>query len=197
MQAKQDGKELYRDSFNNNEYYQIEDELRKLLEKANEGDVHAMYEAALLYYYGAAKEGGMISGWDYEQAMYWLKKVSESESDLKYHADNIIARLYYLGAVPGETQSYEKSFEYHVKAAPKCPYSASNQGYMMKNGIGCSCDFADVVEFYEKYTNRCDNLMMRQYAEFLANNGKYAEALEIYESMDIQSPAIRYGIGCI
>jgi len=138
LQARQDGKGLYKDSFNNNECYQLGEELQQLLKKANEGDVRAMYEVALLYYYGATNEDGTTSGWDYERAMYWLRKVSESEDELKYHADTIIARLYYLGAVPGETQSYEKSYEYHAKAAPKCPYSASNQGSMMKNGIGCS-----------------------------------------------------------
>ena len=75
----------------------------------------------MLYYYAAAKQGGKDSGWDYEQAVYWLKKVSASDDELRYHADNILGRLYYQGAVPGEAQSYEKSFEYHVKAAPKCP----------------------------------------------------------------------------
>ena len=197
LQAKQDGKGLYKDSFNNNEHYQLKDELQQLLEKANDGDVHAMYEAALLYYYAATSEDGTAPGWNYEQAMRWLKKVSQSEDDLKYHADNIIARLYYLGAVPGEAQSYEKAFVYHAKAAPKCPYSASNLGSMMKNGIGCSFDFEDVVDFYVKNANQDDNLMMRQYAEFLVSCGKYAEALEVYDSMDVQSPQIQYDIGCI
>ena len=197
LESRQDGKGLYKDSFNNNGCYQLGEDLQQLLKKANTGDVRAMYETALLYYYGAVSEDGATSGWNYEQAVYWLRKVSESEDDLKYHADTIIARLYYLGAVPGEPQSYEKAFAYHVKAAPKCQYSASNQGSMMKNWIGCSCDFHDVVEFYEKNVNRQDDLMMRQYAEFLASSGKYAEALEIYDSMEVQSPQVQYDIGCI
>lgn len=197
LQSKQDGKGLYKDSFNNNEQYQLREDLQELLKKAHEGDVHAMYEAALLYYYGATNEEGTASGWDYEQAMHWLRKVSESDDELHYHADNIIARLYYLGEVPGEPQSYEKSFEYHVKAAPKCPYSASNQGTMMKGSIGCNYDFQSVVEFYENNMNRKDDLMMRQYAEFLVSNGKYVEALDVYDEMEIQSPQIQYDIACI
>ena len=197
LESKQDGKARYKDAFNNNEQYRLEEDLQQLLQKAETGDVRAMYEAALLYYYAATNEDGTASGWDYEQAMHWLKKVSESEDELKYHAATIIARLYYLGAVPGEPQSYEKSFAYHVKAAPKCPYSASNQGSMMKSQIGCFSTFEDVVEFYEKHMNRQDNLMMRQYAEFLISSGKYAEALEVYDAMETQSPQIQYDIGCI
>lgn len=195
--AKQDGKGLYKDSSNNNEAYQIGDDLPQLLARAEQGDVRAMYEAAMMYYYGAAKHDGSTSGWDYEQAMYWLKKVSASDDDLRYHADNIIARLYYLGTVPGEPQSYEKSFQYHVRAAAHCPYSASNQGFMMRNNIGCIFGYEDIVAFYENQLNRNDSLMLRQYAEFLVNSGKYAQALEVYDSMDTQSPQIQYDIGCI
>lgn len=197
LQAKQNGKGLYKDSFNNNEQYQLGEDIQQLLEKANAGDVRSMYEAGLLFYYGATNAEGTASGWDYEQAMYWLRKVSQSDDDLKYHADNIIARLYYLGAVPGEAQSYEKSFEYHTKAAPKCPYSASNQGFMMKYGIGCSYDFAGIVDFYKNNMNQNDDLMLRQYADFLISSGKYAEALEVYESMEVQNPQVQYDIGCI
>ena len=197
LKAKQDGKGLYKESFNNNEYYQLSDDLQQLLEKAKKGDVRSMYEAALMYYYGATNADGTTSGWDYEQAMYWLKKVSASEEDYRYHADTIIARLYYLGAVPGEIQSYEKSFEYHVKAAPKCSYSASNQGSMMKNSIGCFYEFEDVVDFYENKLNRNDNLMMRQYAEFLSSCGQYKEALDVYDLMETQTPEIQYSVGCI
>lgn len=197
LQSRQDGKDLYKDSSNNNEDYQIEQDLQQLLARAEKGEVRAMYEAAMLYYYAAAKQGGKDSGWDYEQAVYWLKKVSASDDELHYHADNILGRLYYQGSVPGEAQSYEKSFEYHVKAAPKCPYSASNQGTMMKGSIGCHYDFEDVVEFYKNNMNENDNLMMRQYAEFLVSSGKYQEALEVYDAMETQSPQIQYDIGCI
>lgn len=197
LQSRQDGKDLYKDSCNNNEEYQLDAELAKLLEKAEGGDVRSMYEAAMLYYYAAKGKDGAASGWDYEQAVYWLKKVSASDDEMRYHADNILARLYYLGAVPGEPQSYEKSFEYHVKAAPKCPYSASNQGSMMKNSIGCMYDFEDIVEFYKNNMNENDNLMLRQYAEFLTGSGKYAEALDVYDMMEVQSPQIQYDIGCI
>ena len=37
LQAKQDGKGLYKDSFNNNECYQLGEDLQQLLKKANEG----------------------------------------------------------------------------------------------------------------------------------------------------------------
>ena len=197
LQSKQDGKALYKDSFNNNEQYQLKEEVKQLLEKANTGDVRAMYEAALMYYYGATNNEGTASGWDYEQAMYWLRRVAESDDDLSYQAHTIIGRLYYLGVVPGESQSYEKSFEHHVKAAPKSPFSASEQAFMMRCGLGCSCDFNDVVEFYEKNINRNNDVMMLGYAQFLTNNGKFAEALDVYDAMSAQSPQVQYNIGCI
>ncbi|MBQ8816766.1 MAG: SEL1-like repeat protein [Lachnospiraceae bacterium] len=193
--AKQDGKERYKDSFNNNERYSLKEDLNELLQAAKDGDVRAMYEVGLLYYYGATDESGSVSGWDYDKAVHWLKKVSESDHELRYHADNIIARLYYLGAMPGEPQSYEKSYEYHVKAAPKSPYSASNQVFMMRNGIGCEYDYNKIVDFYANNTNQNDDVMLRMLAEFLTKHGKYAEAMEVYDSMTVLSPEAQYNIG--
>ena len=195
--SKQDGKDLYKDSFNNNSKYNLADDLNSLLGKAKAGDVRAMYEAGLMYYYGATNEEGSMSGWDYEKAVYWLKKVSESDDEMKYHADNIIARLYYLGEMPGEAQSYEKSLEYHIKAAPMSPYSASNQAFMMRCGIGCEFDYEKIVKFYEENTNENDDVMMGALANFMVLNGKYSEAMDIYDRMTVLSPEIQYRIGCL
>ena len=105
-----------------------------------------MYEAALFYYYGATNVEGTMSGWNYEQAMYWLRKVSESEDDLKYHADTIIARLYYLGEVPGEAQSL---------------------GNLLFWGRGCKADIMKAYEMYKKAYEHgfYDGLIMKEKIE--------------------------------
>lgn len=195
--SKQDGKDLYKDSFNNNPEYNVAVDLAKLLKEAEAGNIRSMYEVGLMYYYGVTNEDGSASGWNYEKAVYWLKKVSESDDEMKYHADNIIARLYYLGEMPGEPQSYEMSYKYHEKAAPKSPYSAANQAFMMKFGVGCEFDYQSVLDFYGNHTNKKDDVMLYSLAEFLTVHGKYAEAMDVYDSMTILSPEVLYRIGCL
>ena len=113
LKSGSDGKDLYKDTFNSNPRYRVHEEFAKALEAAHAGDLKAMYDVGMMYFYGVTNGDGTVSEWDNEQAAYWLKKVAESEDELHYHAKSIIARMYYQGIMPREPQSYEKAFQYH------------------------------------------------------------------------------------
>jgi len=195
--SERGGFEQHRSEFNNNPKYRVTDEFSKTLEKAQSGDIESMYEIAMMYYYGVTNAEGNASQWDYERAAYWLKKVAESTSDLRFHAQSTIARMYYQGTMPQESQSYEKAFMFHSMAAEKSGYSAADKIYMMRNGVGCEFDYQRILDFYKENIRKGDDIAITQFAQFFAKHGRFEEALELYDSMEIVSPEADYQIGLL
>lgn len=194
--SKQDGLDSYKDAFNSNPHFQVNDVYDQLQEKAASGDVEAMYELGMMCYYGITSPEGQ-SAWDYEQAVHWLKKVSESDHPLRHHADNIIARMYYNGTVPREPQSYEKAYEYIERAAPYNGYARSQKAFHMRNGLGCEFDFEKILDFFQDGLGDGDVMMAMGLADTYIKYGKYREAMEIYDSIENLTPEISYRIGTL
>lgn len=195
--ARQDGKDLYKDAFNSNPLYRVTEDFNETLRRAKEGDVEAMYEAGMMCFYGAATETEEVSAWDYEHAAYWLKKVSASDSDLRFHADSILGRMYYQGLVPREPQSYEKAYQYHCEASEKDDFSARERAFLMRIGAGCKFDFQAILDYYRSVSDKGDDESNRALARFLASYGRFEEALDIYYSMENLSPETEYQIGLL
>lgn len=189
--------ERYKDAFNCNPEYRVEEDFAQKLAAAEAGDVKAMYDIGMMYFYGATNSEGTASDWDFEQAAYWLKKVSESDDELHYHADNVIARMYYQGSMPKEPQSYEKAFQYHKAAAPKNAQSASTQLFMMRIGTGCKFNFNEILQLYQEKTQRGDDFSIAELAAFFVKYGRFAEAMEVYESLTELSPEANYQVGLL
>jgi len=192
--SKQDGLDRYKDAFNSNPEYSVNQVFDQLLCQAKAGSVEAMYELGMMCYYGVTSAQGQ-SKWDFEQAVYWLRKVSEADHPLRYHADNTLARMYYNGTVPAEPQSYEKAMEYIERAAPYNDYARAQKAYHLREGLGCEFDFQKNLDFLKDGIGNGDNMMAMGLANFYIKYGKYTEAMEVYDSIENLTPDINYRIG--
>lgn len=196
LKAKQDGRDLYKDAFNSNPDYSVDQVFCQLSERAKAGDIEAMYELAMMCYYGVTSSEGQ-SNWDYEQAAYWLHRVSDADHPLCHEAENILARMYYNGTVPAQAQSYEKATEYIERAAPYSEYAKSQKAYHLREGIGCEFDFNKYLDFLKDGFETGDSMRAVGLANFYIKYGKYNEAMEIYDSIENLTPDINYQIGML
>ena len=197
LRSGSDGKDYYKDIFNGNPQFNVVRDFTENLARAQAGDVAAMYDVGMQYFYGATDPEGKNSAWDFEQAAYWLKKVEESDDELRFHAMNTLGRMYYQGLMPREPQSYEKSFHYHCKAAHKNGLSASEKGLMLRAGLGQDFDFEAVLSHYRENIRKGDELATMALAQFYTKYGKFEEAIELYESMSFVAPEADYQMGVL
>lgn len=196
LNSKQDGQDYYKDVYNCNPEYPVDQIFHQLLEQAKAGNIDAMYELAMMHYYGVTSAEGQ-SRWDYEQAVYWLRMVSESDHALCHEAENILARMYYNGTVPAEGQSYEKAMEYIERAAPYSEYAKSQKAYHLREGIGCEFDFNRYLDFLKEGFNTGDSMRAVGLANFYIKFGKFDKAMEIFDSIENLTPEMNYQIGMI
>lgn len=196
LHSKQDGLDRYKDAFNSNPDFSVNQIYEQLQQEAESGSVEAMYELGMMCYYGVTTAQGE-SRWDYEQAVFWLRKVSEADHPLRHDAENILARMYYNGTVPKEPQSYEKAMEYIERAAPYNNYARAQKAYHLREGLGCEFDFEKNLEFMKDGIGDGDNMMAMGLANFYIKYGKYAEAMEVYDSIENLTPDINYKIGML
>lgn len=197
LNAGQDGAETYKNVFNSNPQYRVHEDYAKILQAAQNGDVKAMYEMGMMSYFGATNADGTQSARDYEQATYWLRKVVDSGSELKYHALNILAWMYYTGIIPREPQSYQKAFEYHSAAAAGSNASVLSKGFLLRVSVGCELDVNEVMDYHRNSLQHADILGNVALAKFLTKYGYFREAFEIYESMEDHIPEAAYQLGML
>lgn len=197
LNAGQDGAETYKNVFNSNPQYRVNEDYSAILQAAQDGDVKAMYEMGMMGFYGVTNAAGTQSACDYEQAAYWLNKVVDSGDELKYHALNILARMYYMGVVPREPQSYNISFEYHRVASNVNYASAAQLGFLLREGIGCPFDVNTALEYHKSHLGEADSLVHVALAKFLTKYGYYQDAFEIYNSMENLNPEATYRLGLL
>ena len=197
IHSSPDREDIYKNVYNNNETYDIDNDFRVVFGEAQKGDVSAMFELAIMYYYGFTN-GNKSSYRDYEKAFDWLHKIASFENEYTAYANSLIARMYYGGFVPKEKQSYEKALEYHEKAAAgKCGYSSQQVAFMRKVGSGCEVDYEKTIEEAKKALENGDNTVKRHLAELYVSLGKYKEALEIYSLMENMPANDAYQVGMI
>jgi len=188
--------DIYRDTYNSNPNYSINEELPLIIEKAEKGDLRSMYELANIYYFGMA---GSTEGThrDYTSAHNWLTKIIESENEYTDYAYSMIAEMYYHGLVPRSSQSYEKSLEYHKKAGKNSGFSAREYAYLSSRGCGCDFDYETIVDNYKKAIDSGDNLAVVGLAKFYMDYGKYGEAAELYKKASNIMPDAEYQLGML
>jgi len=196
LKAQRDGNEIYKNVYNGNPDFDIKEEFKKVKQDALGGDIEAMYELAVYYYYGIVSDEDTEIECDYEKAVIWLNKVADSNHILRYNAKNLLARLYYKGIMPREAQSYEKAFELHKEAAPYDEYAATQQAFMQRIGSGCKFDYYKILEFYNE-ASITDNLAKMALAKFHTQYGEYEKAFELYDSMDVLTPEAEYRMGML
>ncbi len=189
--SKNDGTSGFRDVENSSKVFDPKQSLDDILEKAENGDENAMLCAGIYYYWGIS------AGKDERKAAKWLKKVSELNGDQASIADKFIARMYYAGSMPREEQSYEKSYEYHLKSASVDLYSAGQVGFMRSMGIGCPFEYKETEDFYLQILDRLDNPRKNTLCRFYLNHGEFRKAAEIYVTMAESYPEAAYQLGML
>lgn len=188
--------DLYRDTYNSNFEYDIVQDFNKTLVKAKSGDPKAMYEIANMYFYGFADENGQ-SNRNFAEAYKWFKFLSDSENEYTARANSMIAKMHYRGIVPREEQSYEKSLDYHKKAASQSGYSAQQLAFMLSIGAGCDFDFDIAEKEYLKAIEHGDNIAYVKLADMYVGLGKMRAAANLYEKIKDVFPDAEYKLGCM
>ncbi|HAE52536.1 MAG TPA: hypothetical protein DCG30_04705 [Ruminococcus sp.] len=187
--SKNDGINGFRDVDKSSKLFDPERSLDEILEKANNGDEKSMLHAGIYFYYG-------ISGGKNERlAALWFKKVSELNGKYAPIANKFIARMYYAGSMPREEQSYEKSYEYHMKSAAGDLYSASQVGFMQSIGSGCPYDYRKTEEYFLKILDKLDNPRKDTLCRFYITHGEFKKAAKIYSTMSESYPKAAYQLG--
>ena len=189
--SKNDGTNGYRDVDKSSDLFDPDQSLEDILKKANDGDEKAMVSAGIYYYYGIS------GGKDPRKAAEWFKKVSALYGRYTAIADRFIASLYYSGSMPREEQSYEKSYEYHVKSSYENIYSASQVGFMQSIGSGCSYDYKKTEEYFLDILDQLDNPRKDTLGRFYLAHGEFMKAAEIYEGMAESYPEAAYQLGLL
>lgn len=187
--SRNDGKNGYRDVYNSSKVFNTDKVLAETLVQAESGDVCSMLTAGIYYYYGIS------GGKDERKAAFWFKKVSITEGEYAPIADKFIARMYYAGSMPRENQSYEKSYEYHVKSAKGDMYSAGQVGFMKTIGSGCIYDYEETEQYYLSILNSLDNPRKDTLSRFYMSHGEFCKAAQIYETMAEVYPEASFQLG--
>lgn len=189
--SRNDGKNGMRDVYSSNPAFDPDKSFQTLLSQAESGDVRAMLDVGVYYYYG------IMGGKDERRAAPWFKKVSASGGEYAPIADKFIARMYYAGSMPRETQSYEKSYEYHQRSSRGDLYSVGQVGFMQTIGSGCPYDYEKTEQYYLQRLDTLDNPRKNVLCRFYAEHGEFAKAARIYETMADTYPEAAYQLGCM
>lgn len=187
--SKNNGLNGFRDVYNSSALFDADKSLEDILIKANSGDVDAMLSAGVYYYYGIS------GGKDERKAAFWFKKVSAAEGANAAIADKFIAKMYYAGSMPREKQSYEKSYEYHLKSADNDIYSAGQVGFMRSIGSGCTYDYSAAEAYYLSILDQLDNPRKDSLCKFYMEHGEFRKAAAIYQEIADTYPNAAYQLG--
>ena len=191
LKSQTDGVNSYRDVYQSNSEFNPDEVLNEVLEAANQGSWEAMYQAGVYYFYGISVEQ------NYKEAAKWFKKVADSDTEYAPMAYKFIGRMYYQGCMPREPQSYEKSFEFHKKAAETDDFSARHLASMMARGCGCQYDYEKTEKYYLDIMKRCDNIGKMGLCELYCKHGEFKKAADIYEEIIESYPAAAYELGVL
>lgn len=163
--------------------------LKILLERATNGDEFAMTCAGIFYYYGIS------GGKNTRKAAECFQKVSSLNGEYAPTANRFIASLYYSGSMPRKAQSYEKSYEYHVKASIGDLHSAGQVGFMQSIGSGCPYDYKKTEEYFVQLLDQLDNPRIDTLCRFYISHGEFKKAADIYTKIAGSYPVAAYQLG--
>jgi len=181
---------LYKNDFNNNSNYRVEDDFKIMLEKAEAGNVESMFYVACYYH------NGIYGHINYAESSKWLNKILSTEQEpFCSLAHSMIADYYYRGAMPGEEQSYEKAY-LHRQQASDDGNSKMQLAAMRRIGSGCEFDFNQIEASFNNVENG-DSISKSEQAMFYITYGKFNKAIEIFESIDCLMPEAEYQLGLL
>lgn len=185
----------YKNVFSSSEYYNVSKDYNETLKAANNSDICAMYMIGIMNLFGYGRDGNVNI--DYDNAYYWLKKVSETENEFSCHAESLIAIMHYFGVIPGEEQSYEKAFELHRAASLDDKLSSREYSYMLSMGAGTEYSFEAAENCYKNIIENGDKVAILGLAQFYMRNGKFNEAAELYKRVSNSMPEADLKLGSL
>lgn len=184
----------YKHVYQSNDEYDVNDDFRKTLELAQNGDPKAMYEIGNMYFYGIVDDNKQ-SQRDFAKAFEWFKKASETEGEYGELAFVMLGKLYYRGVVPREKQSYAKAYECYKKASNVSGYAKHQLSFMSSLGLGCEYDYGIAEECYLSIIESGDNLAINGLAGFYIRYGEYEKAAALYNKILNSFPKGAYELG--
>lgn len=204
MYSKPEKEDKYKRSFNNNEEYDVNSDFADTLALAQSGDVKAMYEIGIMYYFGFSNPEGNSRS-DYKEAAKWLKKVTESENEYTAYANTMIAKMYFAGVMPLYGQSFKKCLEHYRKAAEVDSYAKSKFDLMTLQGLGCEFNYSNLEKTVaswidEEYdNNRMDSRLFSDIAAVYVSYGQFDKAAKIYERIksNDDNASVQYQMGLL
>jgi TPR repeat protein len=187
----------YKDVFQSNCDYDVNEDFANTLKQAESGDEKAMYVIANMYFYGFTNENGQ-SDRDFSRAYSWFTKLSSSSSIYGVLATSMLGKMHYRGVVPKEKQSYVKSFKCHKKAAQGGgEYSKQQYAYMLSVGMGCDFDYDAAEQQYLSAIKHGDNISISGLAKFYLQYGEFKKAENLYKDIVDTYPMAAYELGCL
>lgn len=198
MFSKPEKEDKYKNSFNNNREYDVNQDFIETLSLARSGDVKSMYEIGIMYYFGFSSNGGSGSDADYKEAAKWFLKVAETENEFTAHANTMIAKMYFSGVMPRHGQSFEKCLERYKIAADGDSYAKSKYDLMTLQGLGCCFDYSELEKRIasgsdEQYSDeRMDSRLFCEIASIYVSYGQFDKAAKIFERIKRKSPEVEY-----
>lgn len=175
----------FRHQKNDPKYADMKKLLERLTEEANEGSPAAMYQLAVLYCNGLGDAPRNLI-----KEYYWLQKLlsiddeSEDVRKLKAHALGYISSMYYCGDVPGEKQSFVKSYKCEQMAIKLCPDDFPSNVLMKSRGCGVEFDYQDIISTIESIDlDSADVMIIFHLAEFYEKYGKFDRAIDLYSQI--------------
>ena len=192
-------KEEYKDVANGNEAYDLHRDFVETLQKAESGDVEAMFEIGCMYYHGFATKEDCNGKTNYTEAAKWFKKAEDQNIDVKPYIDALLGNLYYRGQMPYEEQSFRKAMEYYEKAAQTSSYRGYQDkvGFMLSEGFCSEFDYDRIVELYERIKDDCSVNAKNNMAKFYINYGQFRKAIDVLESIDTPFADAEYRLGIL
>lgn len=164
-----------------------------MLKEAEAGSESAMFEVAMMYYYGLVDDKG-CSDANYGMAYYWLKRLAETENPYKSDSLRIISSLYYRGLVPHQSQSYKKSYEC-LKKAVLTASNLQHMAFMTSIVSGCEFDLDKAERLYKEAAQNGDAAAMLGLANMFKSCGRFKEAGELYEQIYVKIPQAALELG--
>ena len=172
----------FRHQKNDPKYADMKKLLDQLTAEANEGSPEAMYQLAVFY-----RNGLCDTPSDSAKEYYWLQKLLKikDESDelkrYKAHALGILSSMYYCGEVPGEKQSFTKSYKHEQMAIQLCPNDFPSNILMKLRGCGVEFDYENIISSIESIDlENADVMIIFHLAAFCENYGDFARAINLY-----------------
>ena len=181
LASKRNAGGRFRNQNNDLKYADMKKLLENLTSEANEGNPAAMYQLVIFYRSGLGNEPG-----DNVKEYFWLQKLSELECDSdeakKYKSHELwhIGAMYQKGEVPGERQSYAKSYSYKEMAGKLYPDIPLSNIMMKSRGSGTVYDYEDIISTFKNTNIESMATAIFDQANFFYKYGDFARAIDLF-----------------